>query len=1152
MWNLIRHHATKGRVIVLAVISLLSAMLLSHSYLLSRISSNNGKLGSRLGKNAETLSLHMSKVVEREIAEGQTHFFQITLDHNQYLALDFEQRGVRIEVSIYEPSGNLITRIRNRQNGPAPLSLIAQIPGNYRLNVFSLERSPIVGRYQITVKAIRQVAAKDKHRVAAERAFAEGDRLRREWKEESSLKAIGKYKEALASWRALDESERESLALKSIANIYLMLGQTQNALNKYNEALARSVAIHDRRSEAELYNDIGFVYISLNKNKEAQEYCQKALKLSRETGDQYTEAHVLNNIGEINYWLGELQQAISYYNQAFSKWQILNERRGLAQTLTYFGYTYSDLGETEKSFSFYKRALTLWRDIDDRQGEARTLTAIGTLNSKLGKKQEAINLYDQAGQLLKLMGDKYGEAMAMNGMGFVYQEMGEGESALKYYERALELYRAVGLRTGEAGHLRKIGEVQFSLGENQIAFEYFQQALQIYRDIRNNRLQSIVLRSIGRIHATRGDYRAALKEFSKALSIHRAVKDRRGEAHTHNYIGELYEGMGRRKQAIRHYHLALPLCQEIDDQVWESKTRYNIARAERGRGNLQVALSSVEKALKIAEKLRIDVVNHNLRTSYFSSIHQYYELYTDLFMLLDKRNPSNGYAVLALESSEKARARSFLELLAEGGANIHQNISSELLKREQELLQALNDKAKHRLQLSSANNERQVANVDKEIRELNNQYHEVRGQIKAQSPQYAALMQPQPLSLKEIQEQVLDNDTLLLECSLGDERSYLWAVTQTSISSHQLPKRGEIEKLARTVYDLLREPQPWGEEIYRQYWLKASELSEKILGPVAEQIGTKRLLIVADGALQYIPFGALPIPTPQGSSRAKNGNAADAPIPLVERHEIVTMPSASALAVLRREISQRKPAAKTVAVFADPVFGQDDARFIRANQPQQPAPAEQAQITALGQTLRDFDESGSGLPRLLSSIGEAEDILKLVPAKDRMMVMGFEANRAKVTSPELSNYRIIHFATHGLLNNEHPELSGIVLSLVDRQGQPQNGFLRLYDIYNLKLPAELVVLSACRTALGKEVKGEGLIGLTRGFMYAGAARVVSSLWKVDDEATAEFMKLFYRQMLERGHPPAFALTQAKREFRQQRRWNSPYYWAAFTIQGEWN
>ncbi|HZN12190.1 MAG TPA: CHAT domain-containing protein, partial [Blastocatellia bacterium] len=182
---------------------------------------------------------------------------------------------------------------------------------------------------------------------------------------------------------------------------------------------------------------------------------------------------------------------------------------------------------------------------------------------------------------------------------------------------------------------------------------------------------------------------------------------------------------------------------------------------------------------------------------------------------------------------------------------------------------------------------------------------------------------------------------------------------------------------------------------------------------------------------------------------------------------------------------------------------------------------------------------------------EAEEIVALAGAGAGLKALDFEASRATATSEGLGQYRIVHFATHGLLNSQHPELSGLVLSLVDERGQPQDGFLRVHEVYNLKLGADLVVLSGCQTSLGKEVKGEGMLGLTRGFMYAGAPRVVASLWQVPDQPTAELMRQFYKGMLAEGLRPAAALRAAQVAMWKGRRWAAPYYWAAFVLQGEW-
>jgi CHAT domain-containing protein len=300
--------------------------------------------------------------------------------------------------------------------------------------------------------------------------------------------------------------------------------------------------------------------------------------------------------------------------------------------------------------------------------------------------------------------------------------------------------------------------------------------------------------------------------------------------------------------------------------------------------------------------------------------------------------------------------------------------------------------------------------------------------------------------------------------------------------------------------------------------------------------------------LQYLPFDALPVP-----AAAARPDAPDDELPLlVSRHEIVALPSVSTLAAIRRERPRSAPAGQLIAVLADPVFSSDDQRVQSRPAPAAGAPAaadvEFEQLAVRAVAARS---GASGLARLLHSSEEADAIVAAAPAGTAWAAKAFAASRETAMSTQVGQFRIVHFATHGLIDSEHPELSGIVLSMVDPAGGRVNGFLQLHDIYNLSLSADLVVLSACDTALGKDVKGEGLIGLTRGFMYAGARSVVSSLWKVDDRATAELMGLFYKAMLQDGLPPAAALRSAKEALRRQRRWHAPYFWAGFVLQGEY-
>jgi len=518
-----------------------------------------------------------------------------------------------------------------------------------------------------------------------------------------------------------------------------------------------------------------------------------------------------------------------------------------------------------------------------------------------------------------------------------------------------------------------------------------------------------------------------------------------------------------------------------------------------------------------------------------------------VLMRLHQQRPSDGFDTAALQASENARARSLLELLMEASAQIRQGADVSLVEREQQVRQAISVKAEQQMRLLNVKHtDEDATNISRDLDALATEYEGIQAKIRQTSPRYAALTQPVPLSLKEIQSQLLDENTVLLEYSLGEANSYVWAIRPNSLKTFTLPKRTEIEEAARRVYDLVTasDRNVPGESIAQQQkrLLQAeadspdaiAALSRMLLGPVASELKNKRLLIVAEGVLQYVPFSALTDPD-EGAT------------PLIVKHEIVTLPSASVLGVLRRESKERRPAPKSVAVFADPVFDTQDARLTGKSQVAAHAEADEAR-----EVKRSASESGlSEFPRLRFSREEANQIMKFASRNNSLEALDFSASRAAATSTELQNYRIVHFATHGIINSRHAELSGVVLSLVDQNGKPQNGFLRLYDIYNMNLKADLVVLSACQTALGRDIKGEGLIGLTRAFMYGGATRVVASLWQTDDRGSAVLMSRFYEGLLSRGLSPAAALRSAQISMSQDKRWHNPRYWAAFTIQGEW-
>ncbi|WP_392534355.1 CHAT domain-containing protein [Nostoc sp. C117] len=861
---------------------------------------------------------------------------------------------------------------------------------------------------------------------------------------------------------------------------------------------------------------------------------QEALPLYRKIGDRSSEAFTVAHLGKIYSDLGQQEKALDYLNQALLLRRQLGDKTGETITLNNIGSTYSDLGELQKALDYFHQALLINREIGDKTGEARTINNIGNVYLNSGESQKALDYFQQSLSLRREVGDKLGEARTINNISLIYLDLGQKQKALDYLQQCLPIYKQMGDESAESISLNNIGTIYLDSGEQQKALNYLQQSLVLRKQIGDKLGEARTLNNIGNVYSKFGEKQKALDYFHQSLPLFQSVENKLGLAANLNNIGSIYSDLGEQKKALDYYQQSLPLYQKVGNRGGEALTIYNIASAQRKQGNLNAALTQIKIVINIVEDLRTKINSQELRTSYFATVQNYYQFYIDLLMQLHKQQPSQGYDALALQISERARARSLLELLTEAKADIRQGVEPKLLSQEKNLQQQIDVLEKRRIQLLGGNyTQIQLQALEKENEAVLEQYQQVQTQIRATSPHYAALTQPQPLSLAQIQQQVLDEDTLLLEYSLGENRSYVWAVTNKSITSYELPKRADIEAIVQKFRQEITTP-------YLKHSPSIDALSKIILAPVAPQLQNKRLVVVSDGALQYVPFGALTKPNSQQTSSYE---------PLLINHEIITLPSVSTVAILRSEHKERKPATKTLVVLADPIFSIDDERLqSKVQVPPAPVPEDNLNTLALSRATRDSDIS---FKRLQFTRQEAEEILALVPADKAKSAFDFTASRNTATSNDLSQYSIIHFATHGILNSKHPELSGIVLSLFDNKGVPENGFLRLHDIFNLNLKAELVVLSACKTGLGEEVKGEGLVGLTRGFMYAGSPRVVVSLWSVDDQATSELMKVFYKKMLQEGLKPAAALRTAQLEIWRTQKYAAPYYWAAFTLQGEW-
>ncbi len=887
---------------------------------------------------------------------------------------------------------------------------------------------------------------------------------------------------------------------------------------------------------------------------------QQALAIWQKLGDQLWAACSLTNIGFANNNLGRYEQAIEFLDQAIMSCRREKDRAGEARALQTLGAAYQLWSRYEKAIEFNEQSFAIRIDLKDMMGELSALNDLGTISYSLNHYEKAIDYFDKVIRLRREIGDRSGEGTALVNLGSVYQVIGRLEKALEIYDQSLTILREVKLRQFEGTALNNQGEVYELLGFSEKAIDSFERSLGITREFKERNKEAFRLSNIGNSYHSLRRYDKATEYLENALVIQREGKYRSEEGQTLVRLGKVHHSLEQYEKALEQFKLALAIAREVKAPADEATALYQLARTELVRGNYSQSISHVEDSLKLAESLRSGLVNQDSRAAFFAATQNSYQLYIDVLMRQHQSDPAKGNNALAFEVSERARARGLLEMLAEARADIRRGVDSALLEQERLLAKQFNEKARR---LAQPNTLAQLATLKQEIGTIENDYEQIRANIRKSSPQYAALTEPPLMKLSDIQQQ-LGPDTLLLEYSLGEERGFLWVVSHNSLISYELPKREQIELTATEVYRMLtvrsrnlsgetpRQKQIRIAQTEAQLSVAAHQLSQMLLAPAAAHLGNKRLVIVADGALQYIPFAMLPDPVSMQSKEPANSQSE---VPLVVSHEMINLPSASTLAVMRKELAGRKPAPKQLAIFADPVFAADDPRLkaaavTSANEPRPAVTSRMVEHLTSNITLQGA-RRGMVIPRLPFTRQEAKQILALVPADSIFQAMGFKASRASALSSELSQYRYLHFATHGYLDSARAGLSALVLSLVDEQGRQQDGFLRAHELYNLNLPAELVVLSACQTGLGKQIKGEGMIGLTRGFMHAGASRVVVSLWNVNDKATSELMSRFYRGMLKEQQTPASALRAAQIEMWKQKAWQTPYYWAAFLLQGEW-
>ncbi|BAY95521.1 MULTISPECIES: CHAT domain-containing tetratricopeptide repeat protein [unclassified Tolypothrix] len=1046
-------------------------------------------------------------------------------------------------------------------------------------------------------------------------------------------KAIDSLNEGLKIYRdILKDLSQEANTLNHIASMYSLIGETKQALKAYNEALEIQRKNNDLSAQAITLSQIAPIYAKLGERQKVISYIKEISKLQQEIKIGFTDQGIIyRNIANSYFLLGDYQDALSFYTQSKDAFEQAGNSILKSQVIGLIVSIYKNfLGDNQKALEYIGQAIKFQEENGFKGDEASSLNQQADIYALQGDYQKALDSYNKALEIERIITDTNSQARTLANIARLYSLLGDYNSSINAYNQSLDIYKKLQHIPNQAGILLNIGNLEFVYGNFEQALIAYDQALSLHRKQQDYISEVLALWGIaktyrdkndyikafeavkhalalsqkhnysfleiasngmiGSIYLTKSDYKNALDTYKKTLVSFRKIGSLNKEAETLNSISIVYEFQTEHQQAINTLNEEIKLRRTLKDDTGEAQALYLIAINQRKLGNLNAALPNIEAAIKIIENIRSNVKNSDLRTSYFATVQSYYKFKIDLLMELHKQDPSKGYNAQALETSDRSRARGLVELLTEARANIRKGANPELLAEERRIQALIDGKEKVRFEIVNSDKIKNPifkANAEKlqtEIDQLLSQQKQLETEIRQTSSKYANLKYPQPLNLPQIQQQ-LDKDTLLLQYSLGSERSFLWVVSPNSLDTYELPKKAEIDKSAINLFCLIsrnsskppsltHQDNPCKNIKNQRIDVAAKELSQLILSPAKDKLATKRLVIVADGALQYIPFAALadvnsqPNSTPQEEKEkpkdvvcsTAGGIRVCSPVqpqslnyqPLLVNHEIVSLPSASAIAIQRQELATRPPAPKALAILADPVYNATDTRVTNAQNKQlqkQDYLNLELEQSALKRSADILNRQG--WTRLSGTRTEAETIFNLVPKSQGVQLLDFAANYTQATSSNLNQFRILHFATHGFVNDANPELSGLVLSLVNEQGKDIRGYLRLADLFNLDYPADLIVFSACETGLGKEIQGEGLVGLTRGLMYAGAERLVVSLWQVDDKGTSEFMQEFYQQMWQQNKSPNQALRAAQLKMWQQEKWRNPNYWAAFTFLGEW-
>lgn len=1053
--------------------------------------------------------------MERVLGGGERHEHRLAVEAGWYVRLEIEQVGVDVAASLLGPDGAVLfsTDDPDGLKDKEILAVIAPAAGELVLAVAPRDPQTSPGAYRVSLTARRPAGPGDSERAAAQKAVAEALLRLRTRDPQGKREAIPLLEEAARLWGVTGELAAQVEALRDIGATLISLSDLPAGREALERALSISLQSEDLKLQATCHNNLAYAYQRLGEREQTLDHYQRALDLWRKVGDAQAQGVVLYSVGIFHRDRGDFDLALQYLSQALPLRHDVGDIMGELYTLLALANVQLGRGEMEQALGRLDEALQLSRSVGT-QGVGPVLAVEAQFHRHRGELGEALASLSDVRDLYQRTGNTAYEARSLHQLGALYLDLGDLKGAQDSFEKGLVLVS--GLSSDESRIRNSLGWTQYLLGDKDAALQSFERALTLSRE---KNLPSGIAQALdytGLVYLDIGRAGEGLQLLRESLALRRQNGDRWGEAKSLLALGRAQQALGELNQAGISFQQAFELGRQVGDTDLVAACLYRWAVLDRQRGDLQEALGRVEEALRIIESVRSRVSSEKLRVTFLASKRAWYELYIDLQMQLEEREPGRGHAIQALEASERARSRGLLDLIAEGRINVQEGIDPELKRRETDLGARLSWIQERIGEMLAQDPEREPTDLRARLDEVGREMEQLEDEIRRRHHRYAEVRYPTPLRLEQIQD-LLDEQTALLEYFVGQEGSFLFVVTRDGLSAHRLPAEDVLRK---KVQDLRTALLRAGMLTRGRFQIASRDIYNILLAPVAARLeGASDLLISPDGPLTVVPFEVL-LSDPSGGASYR-----DLPY-LLRKHSISYVPSASVLAGLREPRLEPEAGTalhKTLIAFGDPIY-----------------PAQVA-VSPLRAAV-----SPAAAPRLPGTGDEIEAIARLYPATEVARYVGGDATEENVkANPLLHTAQRIHFATHGLVDEVRPHLSGLMLTrLPDSR---EDGLLQVHEIFNLRLNAELVTLSACETGLGEQVTGEGMVGLTRAFLYAGARSLLVSLWPVSDRSTPELMTAFYLHLGD-TRTKAEALRQAKLE--RIAKGEEPYRWAPFILAGE--